>query len=197
VSILIGELVEAYAGRAAPREVETERLLMRQWRADDFEPIAEFLADEESTRYVGGVCERHVAWRKFAAFAGHWSLRGFGFWAVQEKATGLLVGPIGLYYPDGWPGLELGYWAMANARGRGLVTEAARAAHKIAFETLDARTLISCIAPGNAASRRIAARLGARHAHTIDLRGEPCDVFIHDPAAARADATTTDAVAFV
>jgi RimJ/RimL family protein N-acetyltransferase len=181
MSVLVGEPVETYAGREAPRELETERLLLRQWRADDFEPIAAFCADEASMRYVGGVCDRHAAWRKFAVFPGHWALRGFGFWAVEEKATGRLVGPIGLYYPDGWPGLEIGYWAMATARGKGFVTEAARAAKRIAFERLQAKTLISCILPGNAASQRVAARLGARYQRTIDLRGEPCDIFLHAP----------------
>ncbi len=84
-------------------ELETDRLLLRQWRPDDFDHYAEYYADEELARYVGGACDRPQAWRRWAAEIGHWTLRGYGFWAVEEKQTGNLAGCVGLWFPDGWP----------------------------------------------------------------------------------------------
>ena len=76
-------------------ELETERLLMRQWREEDFEAYAEFRSKEETARFVGGVLNRHDAWRRFAATIGHWVLRGYGYWAVEEQETGRFVGGVG------------------------------------------------------------------------------------------------------
>ena len=93
-------------------ELETDRLRLRQWREDDIEPFAATFADEHSARFLGGSCSRDQAWRRMAALVGHWTLRGYGYWAVEEKRTGVFVGGVGLWFPDGWPELELGYWLM-------------------------------------------------------------------------------------
>ena len=71
---------------------ETERLLLRQWQASDFEPYAAFCGDEEMARYVGGLSSRADAWRRMASVIGRWTLRGFGYWAVAEKESGKFVG---------------------------------------------------------------------------------------------------------
>jgi RimJ/RimL family protein N-acetyltransferase len=109
------------------------------------------------------------AWRHMAALAGHWVLRGFGVWAVVEKTTGNFVGSIGLWRPEGWPELELGYWLVPEARGTGYATEAGAKCRDFAFETLRAETLVSYIAPENEPSKRVAERLGARYEQTIEL----------------------------
>ena len=150
-------------------ELETDRLLLRQWRPDDFDQYAEYYADEELARYVGGVCDRPQAWRRWAAEIGHWTLRGYGFWAVEEKQTGNLAGCVGLWFPDGWPELELGYWLMPIAQGKGYATEASLASREYAYEVVGAKTLVSYIHPDNQASKRVAERLGARLEKTIEL----------------------------
>ncbi len=71
-----------------------------------------------------------------AMFVGHWSLRGYGLWAAEERATGEFVGRIGLWNPEGWPGLEVGWLLDCACWGRGLATEGARAALAYAFTTL-------------------------------------------------------------
>lgn len=76
---------------------ETDRLLLRQWRPEDFEKFAAYYADESLARFVGGRCDRETAWRKMAALAGHWVLRGFGCWAVEERDSGDLAGCVGLW----------------------------------------------------------------------------------------------------
>ena len=155
-------------GRAAA-ELETERLRMRQWRDDDFEAYAAYYADEETARFVGGQTERGTAWRRMAAIVGHWVLRGYGPWAVDEKATGRFAGSVGLWFPEGWADIELGYWLLPGMQGKGYATEAGAAARDHAFEVVGADTLISYIHPDNDPSKRVAERLGALYEETVEL----------------------------
>ena len=104
-----------------------------------------------------------------AASIGHWVLRGYGYWAVEEKDTGSFVGSAGLWYPEGWPEIELGYWLMPEMRGKGYATEAALAAHEVAFNTLHVESLVSYIHPENEPSKKLAERMGARAEATIEL----------------------------
>jgi len=90
--------------------LETDRLIMRPFQESDFEPMAAFYGSDVSSFY-GGPCDREEAWRKFAVYPGHWSLRGYGPWALEEKATGAYVGLSGLWYPENWPEPEL-TWAL-------------------------------------------------------------------------------------
>ncbi len=151
------------------RELETERLLLRQWQAKDFEPFAEYYAAEQTARWVGGVASRDQAWRRMASQIGHWVLLGFGYWAVEEKETGDFAGCVGLWRSPEWPELELGYWLVPAAWGKGYATEAGAAARDFAWEVVHAESLVSYIAPENEASKRVAERLGARFEETLEL----------------------------
>jgi RimJ/RimL family protein N-acetyltransferase len=142
--------------------LETERLLLREWNeARDFETYAEMCGDEEIMRYLGGKpFSRVEAWRHMAYMVGHWQLRGFGHWAVEEKATGEFVGRLGFLEPAGWPAFEIG-WTLAKSRwGRGYATEGAGRALEYAFLELGKPHVISLIHPDNAASIAVARRLG-------------------------------------
>ncbi len=150
-------------------ELETQRLLLRQWQEKDFEPYAAYYADEETAKYVGGTCNREQAWRRMASLIGHWTLRGYGYWAVEEKQTGKFVGCVGLWFSEGWPELELGYWLMREMQGKGYATEAALKARHYAFEVLSVDTLVSYIHPENEPSKRLVERLGARCEAIIEL----------------------------
>ncbi|WP_349369339.1 GNAT family N-acetyltransferase [Salinarimonas sp.] len=159
--------------------LETERLVLRAWRQADFEPFAAFYADEESARHVGGVHDRIAAWRRMAGYAGHWQLRGYGFWALEDKASRAYAGYCGLWFPEGWPEPEIGWGLLPAFRGRGYVTEAARRVRDYAYRDLGWTTLISSVDPDNHASARVAQRLGARRDGTFDLRGEVMDIWRH------------------
>ena len=153
--------------------LETERLLLRGWRADDVEDFARIHADAETMRFIGDghTHTREEAWRTLAQLCGHWVLRGYGLWAAEEKVSGSLIGRIGLYRPDGWPGLEIG-WLLDRSRwGEGLATEGARTALDWAFDHLDADQVISLINRGNDASVAVAERLGATYRHDVDVGG--------------------------
>jgi RimJ/RimL family protein N-acetyltransferase len=165
--------------------LETPRLRLRPFRAGDLEPYAAMCADPEVMRYVGdrGVLSRDDAWRQMAMLAGHWQLRGFGMWAVEERGTGGFVGRVGLHYPEGWPDREIA-WALARPYwGRGYALEAARAALAEAFGRLGWPRVISLIDPANARSVRLAERLGERLAGTATVRGHCLSVYALERAA--------------
>ena len=141
--------------------IETERLILRGPRVQDFEPLAAFYATGHS-RFVGGPLTPELAWRALAIETGHWTLRGFGRWAITRKDTGEWLGMTGLWHPEGFPEPELGWDLARHATGQGYATEAATAARAHAYDTLGWSTLISLVADGNDASGRVAERLGAR-----------------------------------
>jgi len=150
-------------------ELETERLKLRMWREEDFDVYAEFNADTEMAHFIGGACDRVTAWRRMACEVGHWALRGYGFWALEEKSSGKIMGSCGLWNPEGWPEMEVGYWLVRDGQGKGYATEAARRSMEFAFGELGVTTLISCIHPDNEASKAVARRLGAELEKTIEL----------------------------
>ena len=157
-------------------ELESDRLRLRQWQHEDFEIYADYYGDRELSRFIGGPCDRHQAWRRWAAEIGHWAIRGHGFWAVEDKESKGFVGAVGLWRPDGWPELELGYWLMPAAQGKGYATEAARRARDYARDVLGAGPLVSFVHPDNEASKRVAERVGAQLEGMVELVafGEHC-----------------------
>lgn len=178
--------------------LETERLVLRAWTAQDFEDYAAFLADPDVTRYLTGEpMARNDAWRNMATIIGHWVLRGYGPWAVARKEDGAFIGRVGLWNPEGWPGLEVGWTLGRNYWGRGYATEAARASLDFGFLTQNAARLISVIDVRNAASQAVAARLGEtrREQREIIHNGESftVDIWGIDRAAWRTGSGIGDA----
>lgn len=165
-------------------QLGTDRLILRQWREEDFEPYAEICADEQVMRYLGGkTFTRAETWRHMAFLIGHWHLRGYGHFAVEEKATGSFVGRIGFLNPDGWPGFEIGWTLGRKFWGKGYATEGARSALAYAFNELDKDHVISLIHPENQASMRVAERLGEQREGTAEILGIQVLVFGIDRAA--------------
>ena len=165
---------------AVPR-VETSRLVLRAFAATDVEPYVRMMGDPEVTRFLGDgrPLDRTDAWRQLALLIGHWELRGFGLWAVEERATGRFVGRIGCWEPEGWPGFELGYVLAREAWGRGLAREGAAAALAFARGPLGRATVISLIRPENHASVAVAEHLGAHRTRSVEFYGAPTDVYTY------------------
>ena len=149
--------------------LETKRLKFRQWQNADFDTFSIFFADEASAKYVGGKKTREEAWRLMATYIGHYQLEGFGYLAIEEKASGKLVGCVGLWKSEPWPELELGYWLLNEMQGKGYATEAAKKVMGYAFETLKVDTFVSYIDPSNKPSKKLAERLGAIYESEIML----------------------------
>ncbi len=154
--------------------IETARLVLRPPRAEDFDEWAAFMADPEAARFIGGPLSRPMAWRGLLTVAGAWAVQGFGMFSVLERDTGTWVGRLGPWMPEGWPGPEVGYGIVRSRWGRGYATEGAAAAIDWALDELGWDEVIHCIEPANAASIRVAKRLGARRRGTGRLP-EPLD----------------------
>ena len=141
--------------------VETARLVLRPWCEEDLDQLLGLYADSEVMRYLGGkVFDRTEAWRQMASMIGHWYLRVYGIWAVEEKSSGRLAGRIGCINPAGWPGFEVGWTLKREFWGKGYATEAGRRALEYGFNELNKPHIISLIHPENRASIRGAERLG-------------------------------------
>lgn len=157
--------------------LQTARLRLREWRAADVDTYALMTADPEVMRYTGGVMDREQSWRSMALHAGHWTLRGYGNWVVERSSDGELLGRVGLWNPEGWLGLEIGWSLVQPAWGNGYATEAAGAAMHWAWTVLNAPRLISVIDPDNTASMRVAERLGMAWSRSEELRGQSVSIF--------------------
>lgn len=167
--------------------LETERLILRAHRAEDFEPFAAMMAEPAVARFItltGQPQTRDESWRILAALIGGWTLRGFGMWAVEERATGRYLGRVGPWQPEGWPGFEIGWGLSGAAQGKGYATEAARAAIDWSRATLGVGRILHIIHPDNIPSQRVAQRLGATIVGQWDAPwGQTCDLWASDPGA--------------
>ena len=153
--------------------LETERLVLRPPRHEDFDGFADMHSDGAVMRFEGGVTSRDAAWRMMAVFAGSWALLGYGMFSVIEKASGRWIGRLGPWRPGGeeggWPGNEVGWGLIASAHGKGYATEGAAAAMDWAFDTLGWDEIIHCIEPENRPSIAVAKRLGSTHVRDAEL----------------------------
>jgi RimJ/RimL family protein N-acetyltransferase len=147
--------------------VETERLLLRRWRADDAPALAAINADPEVMRFIGrgAVLGRGLSDDLLARFEREWRERGFGLWAMEERAgPGELLGFCGLtvpmFLPEVLPAVEVGWRLARGAWGRGLATEAARAALAFGFEEQQMAEIVAIVQPENVRSLRVAEKLG-------------------------------------
>jgi RimJ/RimL family protein N-acetyltransferase len=164
---------------AAP-VIETERLVLRPHRMEDFPPFAAFYASEAAS-FIGGPMDGRRAWNIFAGDVGSWELMGFGAWAVEEKGTGAFAGQVALGKPPHFPEREIGWLLVAGFEGRGYATEGARAARAFAYRTLGWDTAVSYVDPLNLRSIAVARRLGCtedRDAACLD----PGDLVFRHPS---------------
>jgi RimJ/RimL family protein N-acetyltransferase len=151
----------------------TDRLLLREVQMRDFDAYAANLADPAATTFFGGVADRRTAWRIFAAQTGTWLLNGGGWWAVEERESGAVVGTVGAFRRETEETrVELG-WSLRPAHwGRGFAREAAAAALHVAVETQGSPQVIAHIAAKNVASIAVSKHLGMTYDGDVDFYGE-------------------------
>jgi RimJ/RimL family protein N-acetyltransferase len=155
------------------------RLRYRMFAESDLDEYAEMCADEDVMRYLGDglPMSRADAWRNMAVVLGHWHLRGFGPWAVIESSTDRLVGRVGCWQPESWPGLEIGWTLRRGVWGKGYATEAGLVALNHAFFKLKQTRVISLIHRQNERSIAVALRLGMRREGVTEIFGHAVDVY--------------------
>ena len=154
----------------------TSRLLLRQWRDDDLDAWAALNADPAVREFFDGVLTRDRALASMTRFRADIAERGWGWWAVEVRATGEVIGMTGLDPVDeGLPfhGVEIGWRLARSAWGHGYATEAARAALAYGFETLGLREIVAVAAAGNVRSHAVMRRLGMTYDSDFEDPTEP------------------------
>ena len=164
--------------------IETERLRLRGHRLDDFDRLAALWADPIVTRFIGGKpSTREESWMRLLRSVGHWAALGFGYWVVEEKASGRIVGEIGFSelkreIEPSFEGIPEAGWVLAPwAHGKGFATEAVTAVVAWGEAHLGARTTTCIVSPENTASIRVAEKCGYREFARTAYKGSPTIVF--------------------
>jgi len=147
-----------------PIELDTVRLRLRQWRSSDLAPFAELNADPRVMEFFPSTLTREESDAAVSRWQSQIAERGWGFWAVEVRATGQFIGFVGLQVPLAplpfAPCVEIG-WRLAHAHwGKGYATEAARGALRAGFERLGLQEIVSFTAVNNRRSRAVMERLG-------------------------------------
>ena len=167
--------------------LETERLRLRGHTKDDYAALAAIWSDPAVVRYIGGKpSTSQEVWLRLLRYPGLWCVLGYGFWAIEEKSSGRMIGDIGymdvkraIEPPlDGMP--ELGWALAADAHGQGYASEALAVVLAWGREHFGEHTAACIIDPANAASIRLAVNAGFRLAHESTYHGESVQVFVRD-----------------
>ncbi len=167
--------------------IETARLRLRGHRVGDFGDCAAMWGDATVARHIGGrPSSAEESWARMLRYAGLWALLGYGYWAVEEKASGRFVGDVGFadfkrdVQPsfDGAP--EIGWVLAPWAHGVGFATEAVGAAVAWGDGHFGAPPTVCMIDPDNAASIRVAEKCGYREFARTAYKGQPAILFRRD-----------------
>jgi RimJ/RimL family protein N-acetyltransferase len=160
-------------------EPETARLRMRRHVAGDFAECLALWSDAAVTKLITGrPLTGEEVWTRMLRYAGHWQWLGFGYWVVEEKASGVLVGEAGFadYKRDIQPSIagtpELGCVLAAHAHGKGYATEALKAIVAWGDERFQKARTVCIASPANNVSLRVAEKCGYREYGRGIYRGD-------------------------
>lgn len=149
--------------------IETERLVLRGHRREDFDDCYGMWTDPGVTRFIGGKpSSREEVWSRVLRYIGHWQAMGYGYWIAHEKATGRFVGELGFadFKRELTPGFgdtpEMGWALSPGVHGQGYATEAVQGALGWADRTFKGERTVCMIDPSNAPSLRVADKVGFR-----------------------------------
>lgn len=144
--------------------IDTQRLILRRWQADDRAPFAAMNADPKVMEYFKAPLSRAESDAFIDRIEDVFEQNGYGFWAVEERGTGKLVGLTGLapvmFNAPFTPAVEIGWRIASDSWGRGYAPEAARMVLDAGFRYLDLPEIVSFTAVINQKSRRVMEKLG-------------------------------------
>ena len=163
-----------------PLTLTTKRLTLRQFVHEDWMAMHEHYSDPESTRYTfRRALSEGESWRAMASILGHWSIRGYGPYAVVETASQSVIGTVGLWYPNDWPEPEI-KWALTRKYwGKGYASEAVRAVQDMVADCWNSPPPISFINAENLPSIQLAIAVGARFEREVEFRGAAWHIYRH------------------
>ena len=160
--------------------VETERLRLRRFEPADADELSRWFVDAEFVRHLPGLRTRDDAVAMLERIDAHWDEHGFGALAVEERATGELIGRTGPAYHRAWPhDPEVGWWIAPERQRQGLATEAGAASVAYTFETLGFNRVVSITLAGNVASRRVMEKLGFCLHAKVPLPDDGRELWVH------------------
>ena len=173
-----GAEIEAKSTPSSFVRFETDRLLLRPHRLEDAENVARLWSDPQVVRFIGQPSTRQDSWARLLRYAGHWSLFGYGYFAVEERGTGRFVGDVGvaqfrregLQEPD--DSAEAGWVLSPHCHGQGYGGEAVRALHAWIDAALPFARTHCIIDPRNEASIRLARSVGYEVIDTVSYAGD-------------------------
>ena len=165
--------------------LDTARLILRGHTADDLDDVLSLWSDLEVVRYIGGKpLGREEVWLRLLRHVGHWTALGYGFWVARDRATGRIVGEVGLadfrrdLDPPFSSGPEAGWVLAPWAHGQGLATEAMTAVLAWADAAPAVGARVRClINHDNAASARVAGKLGFRRVAQALYKGAAVNLY--------------------
>ena len=151
-------------GHKLPPEIKTERLLLRGWRDADREPFAAMCADRRVMEFFPSIQSREQSDAVIDRLNSHIDRHGFGFWALEDRASGAFLGFTGLsnvgFDAHFTPAVEIGWRLAQRFWGIGYAREAARASIAFGFGTLRLQQIVSFAAIANTRSRQVMERIG-------------------------------------
>lgn len=160
--------------------LSTARLILRPHRMADFDASCALWGDPEVTRFIGGrPSTTEEVWARLLRYAGHWAVFGFGFWAVQEREGGAMIGDVGFLnaHRDMTPSYadipEMGWALTPAAQGKGYASEAILGALHWADAHFGQARTWCIIHPDNTPSLRVAAKCGYVETARTTYHGEP------------------------
>jgi len=159
--------------------VRTERLILRGFTDEDVTPYHALFTDPEVTRYLptqGEALPVERIERAIVRGREHWAARGYGIWAVEDAATGALLGQCGLQFLEDVGETELLYALVREAWGRGLATEGSEASLRFGFDRAGLGRIVAYAVAENRASSRVMEKVGMhREAEGVEIFGLTCD----------------------
>lgn len=153
--------------------------MLREYRRDDFDAFAAHLADPVSSAHLVPA-DRQAAWRIFCSQAGLWLIHGAGWWAVEEKETGQLVGNVGAFFREESAVMELGWNTFRGYWGQGFANEAAAAVLNHALEIRREPKVRALITSANESSLRVAKRLGLHYESETEIYGKAVGIYTRE-----------------
>jgi RimJ/RimL family protein N-acetyltransferase len=162
-----------------PPILETARLRLREFTRRDLDALAEMVADEDQMTFYPRPKTRDEA----SAWIDHnialYADRGFGFWLLESVHDEAFLGYCGIrpLMLEGVPQIELGWHTKKTSWNRGIATEAALAAVRLAFQRFSVSRLIAVIHPDHTASRRVAQKLGMSLERATVIDDYPANIY--------------------